>query len=181
GFSQNEDAYVYGDNATNNPKTNNNLKKGFDWSKTTIGGGFALQFGNVTIVSVAPNLGYYLTESFIAGVGINYTYENNKAFTPEYKSSTYGANIYTQYLIPKMPLMAHLELESANIAIKYQSNLYSDITINLINVYVGGGLKQLLGGNSYLYILGLWNLNETKESSFVQPNPIIRGGIAIGL
>ncbi len=46
---------------------------------------------------------------------------------------------------------------------------------------MGWGFKQRVGGNSYIYILGLWNLNETKESNFVQPNPVIRAGIAIGL
>lgn len=176
-----EDGYVYGDNSPTPSKQNNSLKKGFDWSRTTLGGGFGLQFGSVTLISLSPTFGYYLTDDLIVGLGINYTYENNKVFFPEYKATTYGANIYTQYLIPNMPIMAHAELETANINISYTSKFYNDVTLNLINVYIGGGLKQRLGGNSYIYILGLWNLNETKESNFVQPNPIIRGGIAIGL
>ena len=180
-FSQEEDTYVYGDSA---PKTNTkgaSKKGGFDWSKVTIGGGLGLQFGGNTVISVAPTLGYYVTENFVVGFGLNYTYEKNTIFFPAYTASTYGGNVYAQYLFSNMPLIAHAELESANISVDYSDNIYESVNLNLINVYVGGGIKQRIGSNSYLYALALWNLNETRESNYVQTNPILRIGIAIGL
>ena len=74
-----------------------------------------------------------------------------------------------------MPFLAHAEIELINIQWTPEERK------NIVNPYIGGGLKQMFGGRSYLYILVLWNLNETKESFVFQPNPVIRGGIAIGL
>jgi hypothetical protein len=177
-FSQDDDPYVYGDN-TPKPKPTNK-KKGFDWSNTTIGGGFGLVLGDVTIVEVAPTLGYYLTDNFLVGIGANYAYEENRTYY-NYIANTYGGKIFAQYLLENAPLLAHAEIESANIGINYLDSYYEDLQFNLINVYVGGGLKQRMGGNSFVYVLVLYNLNETKESNYFQQNPIIRIGFAIGL
>jgi len=166
-----EDSYVLGDSKSTNPKPQN---KGFDWDRVTIGGGLGLTFGTVTYVEIAPNVGYYLTDNFLAGVGVNYTYYEYKSLN--FHTSIYGARIYGEYFLKALPLMAHAETEVIN--------LESDINrrINIVNIYVGGGLKQEISKRSYFFILALWNLNETKASTyFLQPNPIIRGGIAIGI
>jgi hypothetical protein len=175
GFSQEEDSYVYGDNSSSTKSASaNNDTKGFDWGRTTIGGGLGLTFGDITVIEIAPNFGYYLTDQILAGVGLNYTYYAEKRVN--FSTSIYGGRVYGEYLVPNMPLLAHAEVELINLE-------WSDTERkNIVNVYVGGGLKQDLGGGSYVYILGLWNLNETKESVLIQqPNPVIRIGIAIGL
>ncbi len=175
GFSQDGDSYVYGDNSSKaKPTKESSDKKGFDWSRTTIGGGLGLSFGDFTMIEVAPNFGYYLIDQILAGVGLNYTYYNDKL--ANFNTSIYGGRVYGEYLIPNMPLLAHVETELINL------EWTAETRKNIINVYVGGGLKQGLGGNSYVYILGLWNLNETTESQLIrQPNPVIRIGFAIGL
>jgi hypothetical protein len=175
GFSQEEDAYVYGDNAPSSkasaPKTDNG---GFNWQRATIGGGLGLSFGNVTVIEIAPNFGYYLTDQVLAGVGLNYTYYGEKA--NNFSTSIYGGRVFGEYLLKDMPLLAHVEAELINLEWSATERK------NIVNFYVGGGLKQNLGGRSYVYALGLWNLNETKESILIrQPNPVIRVGIAIGL
>jgi len=180
GFSQEEDAYVFGDNsgATNNSDNGG----GFDWDRVTIGGGFYFQFGTNPYVAVSPRIGYFVTDNIVLGIGLSYVYEelNDPGFVP-YTANTYTGRVYGQYIFNRMPLLLHAEIEAASIGIKYKDQFYGNETIDMINVYVGGGLKQSMGGFSYLYVMLLYNLNETKESNYIQPNPIIRIGIAIGL
>ena len=171
GAAAQDDGYVYGD-APAKPKEEK--KTGFDWSRVTLGGGFGMTFGDYTYVEVAPNIGYYLTDNVLLGIGGNYTYFENKYYN--YSTSIYGGRVFAEYLFDNMPLLAHTEAEVINF------EEYLGERANIVNLYVGGGIKQRFGGNSYFYILALWNLNETKESLYFNPpSPIIRGGIAIGL
>ena len=170
-FAQEEDVYVLGDSDKNAKPSIS--KKGFDWSKVTLGGGLGLTFGTITLVEVAPTVGYYLTDNILAGVGVNYIYYEDKSIN--FNTSIYGARVFGEYLFDDLPFLAHVETEIINIEGARAERL------NIINLYVGGGLKQQIGRTSYFYLLALWNLNETKESYFLQPNPIIRLGIAIGL
>jgi hypothetical protein len=179
GFAQEEDNYVFGDNAT---ESNSVKGKGFDWDRVTIGGGVGLMVGNNnTLIGVSPTFGYYITDNILLGLGAEYTYEKNfYTYTPYY-ANTYGGKAFGQYFFDNMPLLAHVEVESVTIDVNYAQGYYEDEVINMLNVYVGGGLKQRLGGYSFLYALVLYNLNETPESYYIQTNPIIRIGIAIGL
>lgn len=174
GFAQEEDAYVFGDNTTNS-STNNSSGGGggFDWDRVSIGGGLGLSFGSLTIIEIAPNFGYYLTDNLLAGIGGRYSYYKDNQ--DNFSTSIYGGRLYGEYLFGDLPFLAHVETELINL------EWTQDVRKNIVNVYVGGGVKQRIGGRSYLFILGLWNLNETKESYFLQPNPIIRGGISIGM
>ncbi|PCJ25397.1 MAG: hypothetical protein COA97_07860 [Flavobacteriales bacterium] len=172
GFSQEEDSYVFGDSGTGNSTKSNN-GGGFDWDRVTVGGGFGLTFGSYTVIEISPTFGYYLTDNILAGVGGFYTYYKDNDFN--YSTYIYGGRVFGEYLFNDVPFLAHAELEVVDI----QWTL--DERKTLINPYIGGGLKQIFGGGSYFYILVLYNLNETKESYLFQPNPIIRGGIAIGL
>jgi len=178
GYAQ-EDEYVYGDTSSKQKSSNN---KGFDWDRTTVGGGFYAAFGSNTYFLIAPTLGYHITDNFIMGVGVNYAYEKvDVAGYIPYKSNTYGGSIYSQYMLSELPFLVHAELEFVNINVDFESEFAEDLTLSLINPYVGGGLKQRMGDYSYFYALILFNLNETKESNIVQQNPVIRIGISIGL
>ena len=76
GFSQEDDAYVYGDTSPAAANTSDN-NGGLNWKRVTIGGGLGLTFGDITVIEIAPNLGYYLTNQILAGIGLNYTYSYN--------------------------------------------------------------------------------------------------------
>ncbi len=173
GYAQDEDAYVFGDN-TASTSSSSSSGSGFDWDKVTIGGSVGLTFGSITFVEIAPTFGYFLTDNILAGVGANYTYYEEKAIN--FNTTLYGARAFGEYLFNDLPFLAHTEVEMINLQWTQEERK------NIVNFYVGGGLKQLIGGNSYFYILVLWNLNETRETIIIQqPNPIIRGGVAIGL
>lgn len=172
GYSQYEDSYVFGEEASTTDDSSNE-DGGFSWDRVTIGGGLGLSFGDITAIEIAPNFGYYLTDNILVGVGGRYSYYRDNI--DKFSTDIYGGHVFGEYLFNKLPFLAHVETELINL------EWSQDVRENIINVYVGGGIKQRLGGRSYLYVLGLWNLNETKESYILQPNPIITGGIAIGL
>lgn len=179
GYAQ-EDEYVYGDSGNSTKKTS--YGSGFDWNRATIGGGFYAAFGSNAYFLVAPTFGYHITDNFLVGLGVNYAYEKVTFGTNfPYKSNTYGGSIYSQYMFGDLPFLAHAELEYANINVDFESGSVDDLTLNLINPYVGGGLRQRMGDYSYFYAIILFNLNETKESNIVQQNPVIRIGMSIGL
>jgi len=168
-FSQ-DDTYVYGDvGVTQNNKT----PQGFSWDRVTIGGNIGATFGDIVFIEVSPQIGYFLTENIMVGVGANYMYYEEKA--ANFSTSIYGGRVFGQYIFSELPLLGHVEAELINVPD------YNNARLNIYNFYVGGGLKQQLGDNSYVFILGLWNLNETQDSFFIQPNPVIRIGIAVGL
>lgn len=50
--------------------------KGFDKNKLFFGGNFALNFGNITIVNVSPQIGYRFNRLLAAGVGVNGQYSS---------------------------------------------------------------------------------------------------------
>jgi len=109
----------------------------------------------------------------VVGLGANYMYYEEKR--ANFSTSIYGGRVFGQYVFSELPLLGHVEAELINVP------NYNNTRLNIYNFYVGGGLKQQLSDNSYFYILGLWNLNETEESFFIQPNPVVRIGIAVGL
>jgi len=171
-IAQEEDEYVLGDNSSSTATAPQ--KSGFDWGNVTIGGGLGLTFGTITYVEVAPTVGYFLTDNILTGVGINYVYYENNQYN--YSTSIYGGRVFGQYLFEDLPFLGHVETEIINIDL-----LGNKERVNIVNLYVGGGLKQHMGQSSYFYLLALWNLNETKESFYIQRNPVIRLGISIGL
>ncbi len=176
-----EDEYVYGDTQSSSQNSSGS-SSGFDWQRVSIGGGFYAAFGSNSYFLVAPTVGYHITDNFLAGVGINYAYEKVQlGVSYPYKSNTYGASIFSQYKFGDLPFLAHAELEYVNINVDFESGFVEDLSLNLVNPYVGGGLKQQMGAYSYFYALILYNLNETQESNIVQQNPTIRIGFSVGL
>ncbi len=166
-----EDSYVYGD--TPEVKKDDESSKGkFDWKRVNIGGGIGATFGDLTYFEISPTVGYYLTDNILAGIGGTYIYYSDNV--NKYKTNIYGGSIFTQYLFKDIPILAHAETNLMN----YFSYNRQE-RINAVGVFLGGGLKQQMGGRSYLSILVLWDINETQDSFY--PNPIIRGGISIGL
>jgi hypothetical protein len=144
-------------------------------SRLVYGGGVGLQFGDITLIQVAPNIGYKITDEWVSGIGLRYIYLEDRRFN--YKTDIYGGSVYSQYYFLEQ-FLAHAEIEVLNLDAYHEVERRLQRT-NVTSVLVGGGLKMHAGGNTYFTILGLWNLNETPLSPYT--NPIIRVGLAIGL
>lgn len=115
----------------------------------------------------------------------------------DFKSNMYGFSIWSRYYLSKIGIpfieniFLHAEVEPLTFINKYSFNpngsymdpwggryIKADDRINLTGVFLGGGLRQMIGGRSYLYIEVVWDLNEDLYSPY--SNPRIRIGVAAG-
>ena len=144
-------------------------------SRLVVGGGLGAQFGDITLIQVAPNIGYRVTEDLITGIGLRYFYLNDKVVN--YHTNIYGGSINSQYYFLDN-FLTHAEVEVLNLD-AFNTIDRSIRRTNVTSVLVGGGIKVHAGGNTFFTILGLWNLNETPLSPYT--NPILRVGLVVGL
>ncbi|GAB1403364.1 MAG: hypothetical protein PHX54_03525 [Lentimicrobiaceae bacterium] len=156
-----------------------------------VGGSIGFQFGDMTLIDLAPTLGYLITPKFETGIGATYKYFRIKDYFYDYttgiqydlKSNIYGGSLYTRYAILDN-LFAHIEYERLLYTFTdiylVSGNITKSQTEAVVNsFFVGGGYRQLISGRSYLYIMGLWNLIDDPLSPY--SNPIIRMGVGFGL
>ncbi|KXK46609.1 MAG: hypothetical protein FNNCIFGK_01261 [Bacteroidia bacterium] len=142
-----------------------------------IGGNLGLQFGNETYIDISPLVGYKFTEKVTAGAGITYIYYRYKDSYYNYNTSIYGGRIFGRYFfIPS--LFAHAEVELLNMEL-FNTSSYEYYRKNIISPFVGGGYIQRIGSNSGIYLMLLYNLNDSAESPY--SNPIVRIGFNVGL
>ena len=74
------------------PEPEEEPKRGFDKEKLFFGGNFALNFGNITIINISPQVGYRFNRYLAAGIGINGAYVSQR--TQYYNGSTYSRENY---------------------------------------------------------------------------------------
>jgi len=147
--------------------------------KIFFGGGLGLQFGNVTLVDVSPIIGYRVTERFHTGIGLTYSYYNDKRFATDIDYSAYAGSVFTRFFITES-LFAHAEVEALNTEIV----TFNSSTLAIVkrerkwidSYLVGGGYYQRIGQRSGVYMLVLWNLNETEFTPY--SNPVFRIGFS---
>jgi hypothetical protein len=109
----------------------------------------------------------------------------------------YGGSVWSRYFLTRTEIpvientFLHVEYEPLFIAhdhIFNPSGVFVDPygsrfskgrdNITLHGIFVGGGIRQPIGGRSFMYLEVLWNLNEELYSFY--SNPRIRIGIAAG-
>lgn len=75
--------------------------QGFDRSRLEVGGSVGLQFGDYTLVNVAPQLGYRLNPYVTVGAGASYTYYKDEYYIDgrsfDYKTSYFGMNVFGRF------------------------------------------------------------------------------------
>jgi len=143
------------------------------------GGGFGLQFGYMTLIEVSPLVGYNITPKFSVGLSPTYKfYKYNDYYGQniDLKTNVWGGSIFSRYYIFES-VFAHVEYESLLYNTHSPGNPETKQQYN--SFFVGGGYNQRIGSNSGMYIMVLWNLNDTPNSPYV--NPIIRVGFSVGL
>lgn len=143
------------------------------------GGGFGLQFGYMTLIEVSPLVGYNITPKFSVGLSPTYKfYKYNDYYGQNLDLTTnvWGGSVFSRYFIFEN-VFAHVEYES--LLYNTQTPGYPETKQQYNSFFVGGGYNQRIGGNSGMYILVLWNLNDSYDSPYT--NPIIRIGFSVGL
>lgn len=155
------------------PKGLTNPDKKPFYERLYFGGNIGLQFGSVTFIDVSPLVGYKVTEDFSIGAGITYIYIKYNYFN-SYSTDIYGGRIFSRYYFLEN-LFAHAEVEQLSGQWDYFTNRRFFVT----SVLAGAGYRQPISDRASMNLLVLWNFNESIYSPYT--NPVIRGGITIGL
>ena len=146
-------------------------------NKLYTGGGVGLQIGDVTLIEVSPILGYNITKNLSIGIGASYQFMKIREYN--ISSNTYGGSVFGRYTIWRN-IFAHAEYELLNFEnIELYNNVIHKQRMNVSSLFVGGGYRQMIGENSAMVLLVLWNLNETPYTPYT--NPVLRVGVEIGL
>ena len=160
--------------------TNENREKNPDFkSRLFFGGGFGLQFGSVTLIELSPLVGYKVTPKFGIGLSPTYKYYHyNDYYGPSNDLSTnvYGGSIFARYSIFES-VFAHVEYES--LFYNTSTPAYPTLREQFNSFFVGGGYMQNFSMNSGMYLMVLWNLNDTPDSPYI--NPVFRVGFNVGM
>lgn len=151
---------------------NEKESSGFSMDRIFLGGSLGAQFGTFTFINISPDIGYWLTDRFMAGVGGRYMYFNDRVFN--FNTSIVGASAFGRYLITD-EIFGHVEYEVLN----GRFDPTSENTMNVAGLFVGGGYMQMFGDRFFSGIMVLYNLNDNIYSPYT--NPIIRVNFGIGL
>lgn len=144
------------------------------------GGSFGLQVGSSTLIDISPLIGYKITPKIGIGVSTTYRYYAVKNyFNTDYylKTNVFGGSIFGRAIIYQN-FFAHAEYEYLTWKNKKSAGTTLPATMNFQSVLVGAGYREPISENAFMYLLVLWNLNETIDSPYT--NPVIRAGVSIG-
>lgn len=158
-------------------------KKGFDPHRLLFGGGIGLGFGTYTNIYIAPSVGYRLTDNLAAGVSLGYNYLNIKNYYVSYNAITgaqksmslsqsiYSGSIWARYTIIEN-ILIQAEFELNNIS-DYQTFKYDKDgwavpdakRLTIPSLLLGGGYRQPLGNNSYLFMMAMYDVLQNIPSN----------------
>ena len=161
-----------------NSNTPSGKKQGKPLSeKLYFGGGLGASFGTYTRLALYPLVGIRHSEKFRTGVQLGYEYINDKRYIPGYEASNYGMSLFAEYnIIPQIYLHAEPALYN------YQSYYLTDKDrVWVPFFYIGGGVAQPIGGNSFMYVQVKFDLIQDINSPYASWAPFYDVGIRVGL
>ena len=143
-----------------------------------LGGNFGLSFGTTTNINVSPLLGYRVSERYSVGAGVVFNYYKFKAPTFEYSTSIYGPQLFNRFLITET-IFAQAEYQYLNAEVvdpfTYELNrAWANI------LYLGGGIRQGLGGNGFLVGTLMYDVVGDRNSPYAS-RWMPRVGVVFGL
>lgn len=142
-----------------------------------VGGSLGLQFGTVTSIIIAPQVGYRFTNRISAGVGGTYQYLNDRQFGRNFSTSIYGGSVFARYLVIPQAFV-HGEYERLSLSsVRFEpgserQRIWED------NYFLGPGYRRRLGANSYFNLMLLYNFT---QSQVYYERYIFRFSIDVGL
>jgi hypothetical protein len=145
--------------------------------RVSIGGSLGLQFGTQTYVEIAPIITYMFTRRLYGGLGLKYSYYKYSDNYYTYSSNFYGGGPFARFFVLDQ-LFLHAECEVLNMEVPDYTYTYYTRE-NVTSVFLGGGYRQMIGNRSSLDLMLLYNINENRNSPYV--NPIFRFGFGFGI
>jgi hypothetical protein len=122
------------------------MGQSFDRSKLEFGGNLGLQFGDYTLINIAPQIGYRLTSYFTAGAGVSYTYLKDKFWSTsnqsyKYSASYFGMNVYGRFY-PLQYAVISVQPEASRMWATYNYATGKERINEFVpSVLIGGGLR----------------------------------------
>jgi len=115
-----------------------------------------------TVLGFNFGVGYMITPSLSAGVGITYQHATYKLITPKIKTNQIGGNVFARYKISRQ-FFAYTEYE----VIGRDPNLFdADKSKEAIPAfYIGGGLYQPINDKAGISIIALYDLIYDSDKS----------------
>lgn len=161
------------------------------WRRVSVGGWMSLQFGNITAISVSPEVKVRAFNAFYPGFGLVYQYTLFKDWyidpstnqTYDLSSNIIGARVFLRYYLAGIldnwakNFFAHTEYEYLNYV--WKSEKFEDEVVEINSIFVGAGYKQPVSERTFFDFLILFNLNDTPNSPYT--NPIFRFGFGVDL
>ncbi len=159
-------------------KDSNTVKQPVKESKFYYGGFLNLTFGSYTAIGIEPLVGYKITSKLSAGTIVTYEYisdNTNTGYT--YKSSNFGASIFTRYrVIPQAYF--HVEFSEMN----YNSHNSNGYNTNywVPFLFLGPGFSQQISQNSWMNTQILFDVIQNENSPYGHGVPFYSIGFGIG-
>lgn len=158
--------------------------KGEILDKLVFGGNIGGGYSNGWNLNISPTVGYKLTNSTVAGVGVSYIYSdfNNSYYSYRSKFNVTGGRVFLQQLLINN-LYARAEYEYLDYSIRLFSNdgrIVSETRGQAPGLLLGGGYTTSFGYGLGFNMELLYNVMYRADVS-PYPSPIIiRGGFMYG-
>lgn len=143
------------------PATETEKKQSFDPNRLVFGGSFGLSFGDYTTVNISPQLGYAITDKFVAGGGVSYNYYRYSHH--DLSLHYWGMNVYARYH-PLRYISLQLQPEIYGISGKRRGSSIDTRAVPVVLVGVGGILP--VGYRSGLSIMLYYDLVQDDWSPY---------------
>lgn len=161
---------------TNNNNQNTNQSLGSEdrlVDRFFFGGNLGAQFGALTMVHVAPLVGFKITDRFNVGTRIQYQYLRFNGIGA-FDTHVFGGSLFSRYFVFNN-FFAHAEYEVIN-------GLFASANpdrVSIPHLFVGGGYLFRFNDNVGLAVTAMYELLQRTYSPY--RNPIIGAGITYGL
>lgn len=146
------------------------------WDKLVFGGGFGASFGNVSdIVTLSPQVGYQVTDYFMAGGGYLFNYIRLKQGFDGFRfikllnprtQAIHGPNIFGNFFLFEQ-FSAGMQFELLNHdALVYNGSSFSDENRWTSVLFIQGGLSQEVGRKGRVQFGLRYNLLQDRFSPY---------------
>lgn len=150
--------------------------------RIVVGGGLGMSFGSQQdFLSIAPLIGYRVTERMMLGTGFTYRYTKYKYYSPAIKLIDYGVNPFARYTVFNG---FFLQAEYEYLNYEFPKTATETVRLGYNSFLAGGGFIQPIGDKAAFYFTALYNFSyqqaqQGQYSPYTTPL-ILRGGITFG-
>jgi len=155
-------------------------------SKWYYGGNIGFSFWNdYFYLGVYPLVGYKVTPKLSLGAKIGYAYISDDRYepAPALNTSNYGGSLFSRFrIIPQIYLHAEFAYWSYENESSYnrEENTYTTERYWIPYLFLGGGLSQQLGPNTWAFVEVLFDVIQDDNSPYEEWEPFVSFGVGVG-